>query len=372
MTKAQVAQAMEKAGLRAGCALVRTKSGWGWDAGESLFVDKAVVVTRRHGIVWTGGIQLPRDIHGLSRVAKQAGETLFVVRESDAPADQRAASKLELIRNAIWWTRNEPSTWDRFVPIEHYRYRHRSHQSSKQGQAQLSGSIWASRLWFADDASDRSAWFRELSTSTGREIKPILLQRSGPHELVWFTHGQAVLQPAFHQLRAKFDKMCFTVHQGNRAIHARHGQDVVALVWPCTVPNPQTKAAAQRELLIRGKPPKNRKRLMIYLLTYLKAALDRGGAEELWQDVNGLVDALEGKKCVHVRISEGITEWQKCRAVELKESTYLFRGTSVPVINLFYAIERGNNITEFLAGNRSVKGDQARTVLEHLIVSLCS
>ncbi len=147
MTKDQVAQAMEKAGFRAGCALVRTKSGWGWDAGESLFVDKALVVTRRHGIIWAGGLQLPRDIHGLSHVAKQAGETLFLVRETDTPADKRAASNLELIQNAIWWTRNEPSTCDRFVPIENYRYSHRSHQSSKQGQAQRSGSICRAFGW---------------------------------------------------------------------------------------------------------------------------------------------------------------------------------------------------------------------------------
>jgi hypothetical protein len=200
----------------------------------------------------------------------------------------------------------------------------------------------------------------------------VLLQRSGVHELVWFSHEKSVLQPVYERLRRKFGELQFTVHPDKQPIHVWHGGRVVGLVWPSAVPNPATFTAAMHEMALRRKPPEAAKTLSSIVLNQVRPALNEG-PEKLWLAAHRLVNWLEGKPTDYSSAwtMRGLTEWGKCKEIEF-DIGYQFKGTDVPVTHLFQAVAQGHTVAEFVANHPVVKVHQVEAVLEHLWVSISS
>jgi len=364
MTKSEISQALVRAGLQHGQPLVKSTTTWSWPWGRDLLFDPGIIVARHQGVVWQGGLQLSKygwDLHG---VASGVDETLFVVRYEDAFTNGEVRPLRELLQEALWWTSNLP---EKYLPLEDYRQWHRK-RPPEQIPPCTDSRNWMGTLWLAEETVETS-WLAELSTTKGRAVIPSLLHRSGVHELVWFNNGQAVLQPAYEQLRANFDRMQFTVHRDKQAIHVRQDEKVVALIWPCQVPNPRTAWLGRRELFLRGKPPDSAERLKAYVIAHLDAASSQGPGEDLWQCVNRLNDRLKGIKCTHVSWG-GVTEWSKCDDVEINGVEFVFEGTNVWVTSLFHDLMNGKNVREFLTAHPTVSRRQVELVLDHIILSM--
>ena len=62
------------------------------------------VVTKSHGIVWRGDLDLTEDYLKLKEVAKEIGETLYTLYEMDGLLSKPDANPDELIRKAFWST----------------------------------------------------------------------------------------------------------------------------------------------------------------------------------------------------------------------------------------------------------------------------
>jgi hypothetical protein len=151
-------------------------------------VPNAALVTPRHGIVWRGGLELTCEGQKLQWLARKTNQNLYVVDEASAAACQ-AGPPRHLIRHAIWWTCIHETEEDLFGGIGIYHQWHRKGRGLKLLSPDPPGKNWAGKLVLADECPDQQQWQQEVSTEPGRQVKPVLLQRSGRYELVWFDHG---------------------------------------------------------------------------------------------------------------------------------------------------------------------------------------
>jgi len=173
-------------------------------------------------------------------------------------------------------------------------------------------------------------------------------------------------------LRSKFKDLQFTVHADRRAIHVRQDGQAAALIWPCGVPDRDAAPAMRLEVALRNPPPTDVKKLRALVVDQLAQVVD-AGARELWQNTHRLLDWLQDRReCSYIRVLYGNTEWPKCSAVGLLGGViYSFKGTSVPLTDLFYSFNRGQTVADFLAANPSVTREQVDEVLEYLIITIC-
>jgi len=253
------------------------------------------------------------------------------------------------------------SDQDEFISAELYERWHPRRRRLSLKALAPPGKNWESKLLLANESGAKSRWQAEISSTEGQTVTPVLLQRSGQYELVWFSHGPAVLQPAFHAVVGKFGKVQFSVHPDRQAIHARKGNTVIALLWPSPVPNPETALSAQHEMAMRSKPPEDHELLTTIVLEQLRPALGQG-AEELYQAASRLKAWLQGIGPLTCPPLTGITEWDKCRALR-HDVGYVFKNTNVPVDFMFRKFMKGGNIAEFLADHPTVTAGQVYEVL---------
>jgi hypothetical protein len=340
-------------------------------------VPNAALVTPRHGIVWRGNLELVYEGHKLQRLARKINQNLYVVDEASAAACQ-AGPPRHLIRHAIWWTCIHETDEDIFGGMGIYHQWHREGRSLKLLSPDPPGKNWAGKLVLADECQDQQQWQQEVSTEPGRQVKPVLLQRSGRYELVWFDHGKAALQPDYHNVLARFGKVEFWSHPDREPIHVQKDGRVVALLWPSPVPNHQTASAAAHELAMRrGPPPAERRRqreLAQLLLDELRPALYTNDARKVYRAVERVVLVLQSGSGGSTAADHfwAATEWRRCPEVEVGHFRCLFKGTDVHVDFLFRDLTRGKNVAEFLAEYPQVTEKLVAGVLEHLAVSLCS
>jgi hypothetical protein len=278
--------------------------------------------------------------HKLQWLARKINQNLYVVDEASAAACQ-AGPPRHLIRHAIWWTCLHETDEDLFGGIGSYHQWHRKGRRLKLLSPDPPGKNWAGKLVLADECPDQQQWQQEVSTEPGRQVKPVLLQRTGRYELVWFDHGKAALQPDYHNVLVRFGKVEFWSHPDKEPIHVQKGGRVVALVWPSSVPNHQTASAAAHEMAMRrGLPPAERRRqreLAQLLLDELRPVLYTNDAKKVYRAVERIVLVLQsgsgvGMAADHFRAA---TEWRGCPEVEVGHFRCLFKGTDVDVDFLF-------------------------------------
>ena len=215
------------------------------------------------------------------------------------------------------------------------------------------GKNWAGKLVLADECLEQQQWQQEVSTQPGRQVKPVLLQRSSRYELVWFDHGKAALQPDYHNVLARFGKVEFWSHPDKEPIHVQKDGRVVALVWPSPVPNHQTASAAAHELAMRrGLSPAERRRrreLAQLLLDELRPALYTNDAKKVYRAVERVVLVLQSGSGGSMAANHfwAATEWRRCPEVEVGHFRCLFKGTDVHVDFLFRDLARARTPQSF-------------------------
>ncbi|MFO1515070.1 MAG: DUF433 domain-containing protein [Verrucomicrobiota bacterium] len=270
----------------------------------------------------------------------------------------------------MWWTKIFRSDQDDFIAAKHYHVWHPSRKKEPRPRHIATGQDWQSRVVMLETEGDHERWKGEVSTGRGTSIAPALLQRSGPFVLVWFAENCAITQPAYHQLRKKFEKLEFVSHPDRAAIHVRHRGSLVALVWPCSVPNRITSAAARNELAVRAVLEKKENPLGPFLRRRLASAANHG-PEALWLAVQKLLQLTENMEASStVWTLQGVTDWRECSAVEFKDVHYVFNGTDVPVAPLFQHLRDGSSVDDFLAANPAVTKQQVQLVLDHAALTL--
>lgn len=347
-----------------------TKGEW-WDHTKDFILHNAVIATRRRGVIWHGDLNITCEQDRLIHVARRFWENLYVVPESNVQHENSRKPSRRLIQQAVWWTTINPEDQEKFNSFKHYYdVWFPSRQAMQRKKAWPPGENWASKTLFIDENTSKIDLNDEISSSQGDVIQPTVLQHSGLYDLIWFSNGLAVLQPTFEEIKNRFGKVDFSIHPDRKTIHVRHQGQVVALIWPSPVPNPYTAQSAAMELALR-QLPQIQSKLIALVDEYLRLVCFSGGPEALSKAVNRLLDAFKGDHdWSHMWAMKGVTEWKKCRAVELQGVNYVFIGTEVAIASLFQYFQRRCGIAKFLTENPTVTEDQVYDVLDHAVLTL--
>jgi len=375
MNKQQILRILESAGFKRDRAVPVSNDNaaetnfLAWPL-ESHVVRSAAIGTARHGLVWRGDVDINLERYRLKKVARQVGANLFVL-DSDAASSARPGASKRLQWDALWWTRIFETDQDRFTSIKTYEAQ-LARRRRPRAPTTSPGISWVSKVSMWGGVSETSACSAENAKPEERKIVPVLYQRSGFHELIWFDNEQAVTTACYDNLRSKFGDLTFSIAPHQDPIQVRQQGEMIALLWPLQVPNPETASAARLEIALRQNPPNDHQRIVAIVLAQIVPALRTGGAE-LYEAATRLTDWLQNGPTQGSELHSmlGLTEWRKCREVEL-DTVFLFKGTKVPVDTLFQSLAQGESVTEFIASNPSVSANQVQGVLEYLWLSLTS
>ena len=99
-----ILRVMEGRGLRLGRMISGSKSGYTDKYPKNVAIFNANIVTKEHGKVWYGDLDLTVDAMKLKDVSGEVDEVLYILRESDARFGAENKKPKELIGLAVWDT----------------------------------------------------------------------------------------------------------------------------------------------------------------------------------------------------------------------------------------------------------------------------
>lgn len=88
----------------------------------------------------------------------------------------------------------------------------------------------------------------EVSSTRGRVVRPLFYHHAGMLDYVWFNHGVAIPAILYDYTLRMMERLSFTIHSGNSAIHVRRDGQVVGLCWPVRISAPEVIQNAKAEL----------------------------------------------------------------------------------------------------------------------------
>jgi hypothetical protein len=88
-------------GFRDGRMISGSKSGYASRNKGNVIVFNARICTLSEGIIWWGDLDITKDEEELKKVAERIGESIFILRESDAWNEESVNEKLILERNVV-------------------------------------------------------------------------------------------------------------------------------------------------------------------------------------------------------------------------------------------------------------------------------
>jgi len=98
---------LEGNNLRMGRMLSYSKSQYREDNPHSVCYFNANIVTARDGKIWFGDLDLTKDGPMLKTIAKEVGQTIYILREMDCRFENEDKDGVNLINKAVWNTDNE-------------------------------------------------------------------------------------------------------------------------------------------------------------------------------------------------------------------------------------------------------------------------
>lgn len=261
-------------------------------------VRNASIVTKNHGIVWQGDLELTYEGHQLGCAAREIGENFFIV-EASAAANDDGSNPKNLIKQAIWWTSVGETDADVFEDVETCFRPRQVGQEPCTLTFDQPGSNWAGKILFRESCNQLD-WLQEVSTHRGKRVMARLWHRCGPYELVWFDHGKAVLFHDYDAILRRFDKIKFHSYPDKRAIQAQNDGQLVALLWPSPLPNPETASAGMHELAMRRFLGPNERltnrELKELIITELRPAVFSHDARKLYTAAARIMYFLDGSR----------------------------------------------------------------------------
>jgi hypothetical protein len=334
-------------------------------------IRNAGIVTKIHGIVWRGDLELTYEGHELGCAAREIGENLFVVEAAAAPTDDESIP-MNLIKQAVWWTSIAATDADYFTDIESCILRLEAGDESWASTVDAPGSNWAGKILFSE-SFDQREWQQQVATHRGRRVMPRLYHRAGPYELVWFDHKKAVLFHDYCALLRRFGKIELLNYPDQRAICTQKEGQVVALLWPSPVPNPDTASAGIHELAMRrhlGRAETLTSLELRDLLTAeLRPAMSSHDARKLFTAAARIMYLLEGSHPTDEQMY-GCTEWSRCPGTEIRDGVCEFMGAQLPVGYLFRDLAAGGDVESFAARWSSIDRQQIVDVITFVADSI--
>jgi len=87
-----------------------------------------------------------------------------------------------------------------------------------------------------------------ISKRRGRQVRPILYQRSALLEFVWFNNGLALPAALFDATLGHLDAVSYSWHEDIHTIQVHQHRKMIGLVWPCNFVPRETAHSAHRWL----------------------------------------------------------------------------------------------------------------------------
>ena len=273
MTTAEIITQLRQVGICEGRMVSWSKSRYHKNHPTHFVVYNARIFTRRGQILRQVDLDLTLDAQTLTRVATIIRTNLYVFHESAGQrlAEQESRPILQILRDAVWWTRIRPGDQDVFLPMDSPR-RPQSHVCLS-----CSSGVWSGQPAYSIDLSDDPQWgginmlgaratilgsppahlrwvdrghvFGDQPSATrGRPVRPVLCHRAGLLEYIWFTNQIAVPAVLYDLTVSSFHNVRFTWHRDKRSLQVRQAGQVVALVSPACILAPEVIDGARRQL----------------------------------------------------------------------------------------------------------------------------
>ncbi len=279
MTKSQIIEVLRHHGFGSGRMISLSKSAYRRGFKDHFVIFNAKILTRRHLLASGADLDLTVDAAKLTVAAKEVGEDFFILPEFVPSAfwEPRGEPLDGVIANAVWWTRTQSVNRDFFLPIGKLRKKHGPRLNCTVGtwlgQPAYSVSCWENdaiynqnltgsaidligipRKEFIVKCAETAGKFSASPSQTpGRPIRPLLYQRAGPVEYVWFSNCFSVSAFLYLHTVAKLGCISFTIHRDVEAIHLRLGRKVIGLLWPNSFTPPHVAKSAQLQLRLMRK-----------------------------------------------------------------------------------------------------------------------
>lgn len=251
-----------------------SKTGYCRRNRDHFVVFNAQIFTPRGRILKQADLDLTLDGARLTEAARAVGQNFFVLYENDPtpfwnPGDRPISSTL---REAVWWTKCQQKDQDWFMPlasgplckkhmglrcvaghwreqmsfsVEFWTNRHLESMRNYSGAALLLVGPPPKTIQVVEKRQHLDA---ETSPTRGRCVRPVTYHHTGMLDYVWFNHGAAIPAILYDHTLRLMERLSFSVHRGNSAIHVQRDEEVVGLCWPVGISAQEVIQRARAEL----------------------------------------------------------------------------------------------------------------------------
>jgi hypothetical protein len=87
-------------GFRSGRMISGSKSGYASRNKGNVIVFNARICTLSEGIIWWGDLDITKDEEDLKKIAEQIGQSIYILRESDA-WDQESVNEEHILKRNV-------------------------------------------------------------------------------------------------------------------------------------------------------------------------------------------------------------------------------------------------------------------------------
>lgn len=87
-------------GFRSGRMISGSKSGYASRNKGNVIVFNARICTLSEGIIWWGDLDITKDEEDLKKIAEQIGQSIYILRESDA-WDQESVNEENILKRNV-------------------------------------------------------------------------------------------------------------------------------------------------------------------------------------------------------------------------------------------------------------------------------
>lgn len=247
-------------GFVEGRMINHSKTGYCRRNRDHFVVFNAQMFTPRGRTLKQADLDLTLDGARLTEAARAVGQKFFVLYENDPtrfwkPGDRPISSTL---REAVWWTKCQQKDQDWFMPLvsgplckkhvglrcvtDHWRdklsfsvefwtNRHLENLRNYSGAAlQLMGPP-PKTIQVVEKREDLEG---ETSPTRGRGVRPLFYNDTGMLDYVWFNYCAAIPANLYDHTLRLMERLSFSVHRGNSAIHVRRDGEIVGWCWTVT------------------------------------------------------------------------------------------------------------------------------------------
>lgn len=255
LTADQLRGLLETAGFRSAPQVKPPRPSRGFKAFPNLNPPSHTIWAKRLGAIWWGTLNWPTDSEKLTNLARDTGECFYVFT-GPTPSTRpfpRVAERL------IWWSRLAPVDGDHFVRICRYKvgrfalptrnYRYSTGEIDDELFFKWENLVLAGEPpKGADSYESDFRRFLYFDQNKGTPTKPVLFQKSGPLELIWFSRGMPTWRKEYDIVVRAFGEVQFWKPNKLGLIRVHKGERLVGLLLRARFETQATWDAAEEKL----------------------------------------------------------------------------------------------------------------------------